>query len=175
MFIWWIPKHGQTAQALSKALEKYHRMQGWQKELRRREYWYSDAQSPTPEELFKADQDLACKVLKECHVKLPELVDALLRFVPEERKEEILCWVWGCSWHFAYTLRMCPTLDSVTQAVGDVGQQGLGSTAQDSDADTAAEEVSGGTEAHTEERDDGRALADQDSVQGLSVLVEVLV
>ena len=83
-------KDSQAARAMAKAIEKYHETQGWRKELRSQEYWYSDAASPTPEELFEGDQGLACESLGNWWGVPTELLDALWLFVPEERREEVL-------------------------------------------------------------------------------------
>ena len=88
-FTWW-RQGGQTGQAVAKAIEKYYRTRGWQKELRRRDYWYSDAPSPASEALFKEDQGLACEVLKRWWDSPAEIINALWLFVPEEHSEEML-------------------------------------------------------------------------------------
>lgn len=86
-FILW-RGNGQTERAVAKAIEKYHWTRGWQKELQRREYWYSDDQSPTSEELLKKDQALACEVLRRGAPTI--IMDAMWHFVPQERSEEML-------------------------------------------------------------------------------------
>lgn len=77
--------------ALAKAIEKYHQMEGWRGKIEVQDYWYEDTQTAVPKEIFKADQDLACEVLKNWGDRiLLELIDALWVFVPKERRQEVL-------------------------------------------------------------------------------------
>lgn len=90
-FILWMYTDTGAAGALANAIVKYHQTQGWRKRLRHREYWYSEAQSPTPEEIFGRDQYLSCEVLKDHGTNMHTgLIDAFWLFVPGDRSGEIL-------------------------------------------------------------------------------------
>lgn len=161
---------------MAKAIEKYYQTRGWRKELRHREYWYSDAQSPTPEELFKEDQDLACEVLGKEWIDATELIDALWLFVPKERREEVLRSIRSHSWSSNYTPRVRPVPEtgpedsgdgtgessaSGVQEVGDAGQEGLAEISQ-----AVEQQADGGTEATAGEgRAGNEQTEDQDATE----------
>lgn len=157
----WLSQDGQTGRAVAKAIEKYYRTRGWQKELRRRDCWYGDAPSPTSDELFKEDQDLACEVLGRGTVlfwRIPtELINALWLFIPEEHSEEMLCSIRKHG-NPDYTPPTLPAPSTALeesengqgatakgeQEAGDVGQEGTGQDAGRGDAADA--EASGGAD-----------------------------
>lgn len=168
-FIRWIWDDYQTARAVAKAIEKYHRTRGWQKELQCREYWHSNAESPTSEELFKEDQGLAalaCKVLNEYPFICTRLINALSPFVPKERSEEVLSSIRGRGFYPDYNP---PTLPAPStgledsengqggtakggQEAGDAGQEGIEGAGQDAGCGDASDaEVSGGADANAVE------------------------
>lgn len=126
-FIWWMGDD-QMARAVAKAIEKYHRTRGWQKELQRRDYWYSNAQCPTSDELFNEDEALACEVLKYRSIHSTKLKDTLWLFVPEERSEEVLRSIRDDS---DYTP---PTLPAPSGAGLDDTENGRGGTSTAKDA-----------------------------------------
>lgn len=165
-----------TDWAMAKAIEKYYQTRGWREELRHREYWYSDSQSPTPEELFKEDQELACGVLKQWSIPTTELIDALWLFVPEGRREEVLNSIRSRDCGSDYTPRVRPASETGPEDLGDgtgassaSGVQEIGGAGQEGLADVSQvveEQVDGGIEASTEE---GRAgderMEDQDAIE----------
>lgn len=147
-----------TEQAMAKTIEKYYRTRGWRKELRHREYWYSDTQSPTPEELFKEDQDLACEVLEQWSILATELIDAFWLFVPEERREEVLRSIRSHFFSSNYTPRVRPASETGPEDSGEgrgessaSGAQEVGGAGLADISQVAEEQVDGGTERSAEE------------------------
>lgn len=190
---------------MANAIEKYYQTRGWRKERRHREYWYSDSQSPTPEELFKEDQDLACKVFGKEWIDATELIDALWLFVPKERREEVLRSIRSHSWSSDYTPRVRPAPETGPEDSEDgrgessaSGAQEVGGAALADISRVAEEQVDGGTERSAEEgkvRDERTEdqdateretvaqrgaeaegyLSGEGSMQGMTAMAEVLV
>ena len=97
-------RYGETARALAQAVAKYSQNQGWRKAFLE-DYWCGSGQSPTPEELLKEDQALACETIKACcgyDAFRAELMDTLCSFVPEERREEVLCSIRAVDANYEY-------------------------------------------------------------------------
>lgn len=186
-FFRWIVIDDQTARAVAKAIEKYYRTRGWRKELQRREYWYSDAPSPTSEELFKEDQDLVCKVLKDWWIDSTELKDTLWRFVPADRSYEVLHSIRKHRPNYTPPTLPAPSTgleDSENeqggtstakgaQEVGDAGQGRLEGIGQDAGRGEAVDvEASGSADVSTVEVPSGAERTEDQDAAGHEVVEE---